>query len=255
MSTTDEAAQFLAGLRRSGTQVADLPSALQPGSLDAAYDIQDRLMTELGDTIRGWKLGLGSARTKRETGFGRAVAGRVLGSRTFDTGATVPLRGAAPIIVEFEIAFVLGRDIALGEDPAHAMDAVSETRITFELVRTSFFDRTAVSFASFAADNSGFEALVIGGTIDRAAIGAAIESAVVSVDGVERARMATGDDAVEPIGAMIGFAALAQARRMVLSRGAIISAGTVTKPFPQAAPALITARSLGLDISCRIVAA
>ena len=181
MSTTDDAAAVLARLRRSGDQIADLPPALRPASLAAGYDIQDRLIVELGETIRGWKLGVGSIKAKRETGFGRSVAGRVLGSRTFENGATVPLLGAAPVVVEFEIAFVLGRDIHPHEDPAAAMDAVGETRVTFELVRTRFINRGAIGFPSFAADNSGFEALIIGDQIDRAEIAAVTESVVVSV--------------------------------------------------------------------------
>jgi 2-keto-4-pentenoate hydratase len=255
MSTTDEAAAMLARLRRKGEQIADLPPALRPASLAAGYDIQDRLVAALGETIRGWKLGVGSIKAKRETGFGRSVAGRVLGSRMFENGAIVPLLGTAPVVVEFEIAFVLARDIRPGEDPAHAMDAIGETRVTFELVRTSFIDRSAVGFPSFAADNSGFEALIIGGVLDRADIIAATESVVVSVDGTERARMATGDDATDPVAAMIGFAGLAQERGMVLPRGAIISTGTATQPFPLAAPATISARYLGQDLSCQIVLA
>jgi 2-keto-4-pentenoate hydratase len=135
------------------------------------------------------------------------------------------------------------------------MDAVAETRVTFELVRTSFIDRSAVGFPSFAADNSGFEALIIGGVLDRADIRAAAESVVVCVDGVERARMATGDDATDPVAAMIGFAGLARERGMVLPRGAIISTGTATNPFPLAAPATITALYLDAALSCRIVRA
>ncbi len=255
MSRTDDAADMLARLRRSGTQIADLPPDLRPASLDAGYDIQDRLIARLGETVRGWKLGVGSIKAKRQTGFGRSVAGRVLASRTFENGATVPLLGTAPVVVEFEIAFVLGRDIHPGEDPEAAMDAVSETRVTFELVRTSFIDRSAVGFPSFAADNSGFEALIIGGPLDPAEIKAATDSVVVRVDGTERARMATGDDATDPVAAMIGFAGLAQERGMVLQRGAIISTGTATNPFPLAAPATITAHYLDAELNCRIVLA
>jgi 2-keto-4-pentenoate hydratase len=159
------------------------------------------------------------------------------------------------VVVEFEIAFVLGRAIHPEEDPAAAMDAVGETRVTFELVRTSFINRAAIGFPSFAADNSGFEALIIGDTLARADIAAATESVVVTVDGTERARMATGDDATDPVAAMIGFAGLAQERSMILPQGAIISTGTATKPFPLAAPATITARYLGRELSCRIVLA
>ncbi len=48
MSTTDEAAAFLAALWRSGAQEVDFPPALKPATLDAGYDIQDRFIAGLG---------------------------------------------------------------------------------------------------------------------------------------------------------------------------------------------------------------
>ncbi len=251
MSTTDEAASFLAALWRSGEQAPDFPPALKPATLNAGYDIQDRFITDLGETVKGWKLGVGSHKGKRETGIGRAIAGRVLGSRYFNTGDAVKLPNAAPVTVEFEIAFVLGRDVTPADDPAAVMDAVSETRVTFELVRSRFVDRRAVGWNAFAADNGGFEALVVGAAIDPAQIDAIYQTVSVSVDGVEKARALTGEDVTDPYTAMTGFAATAQERGMVLPKGAIISTGTVTKPFNIEGAVEITARYLDAEITCR----
>ncbi len=251
MSTIDEAGSFLATLWRSGEQAPDFPPALKPATLNAGYDVQDRFIAALGETVRGWKLGVGSTKLKRETGIGRAIAGRVLGSRYFNNGDAVPLPNAAPVTVEFEIAFVLGRDVTPADDPAAVMSAVSETRVTFELVRSRFVDRRAVGWNAFAADNGGFEALVVGSTIDPAQIDAVYDSVVVSVDGAEKARALTGEDVTDPHSAMTGFAALAQERGMVLPKGAIISTGTVTKPFNIEGAVAISARYLGTEITCR----
>jgi 2-keto-4-pentenoate hydratase len=248
MSTTDEAASILAALWRSGEQATDFPPALKPASLNDGYDIQDRFVATLGETLLGWKLGVGSHKGKRETGIGRAIAGRVLGSRCYRAGETVRLPDRAPVTIEFEIAFVLGRDIRPDEDPGAVMSAVAETKVTFELVRSRFVNRRVIGWPSFAADNAGFEALVVGSAVDPAQIDAIASTVVVSVDGVDRARALTGEDVTDPYAAMTGFAALARERGMILPKGAIISTGTVTQPFNIEGAVAITARYLDTEI-------
>jgi 2-keto-4-pentenoate hydratase len=63
----DSAAAHLAGLWRSGRQVAALPEELRPSSLTEGYDIQDRLVAALGERVVGWKLGVGSRKARVET--------------------------------------------------------------------------------------------------------------------------------------------------------------------------------------------
>ncbi len=248
MTKIEDAASFLATLWRSGEQAVDFPPALKPGSLNEGYDIQDRFVVALGEKTLGWKLGVGSHKAKRDTGIGRAIAGHVLASRCCRSDDTVMLPDRAPVTVEFEIAFVLGQDLRPGEDPAAA---IGETRTTFELVRSRFIDRRSVGWPSFAADNAGFEALVVGEALDPAQIEATASSVVVSVDGTEQARTLTGEDVTDPYAALAGFAALAQERGITLPKGAIISTGTVTRPFNITGAATITARYLNTEISVR----
>jgi 2-keto-4-pentenoate hydratase len=251
MTVVDEAAGFLAGLWRSGRQEADFPPGLKPSTLDAGYDIQDRFIAGLGERVMGWKLGVGSQRQRVDTGIGRSVAGRVLGSRTFAPGDTVPLPGRAPVTVEFEIGFVLGQEIRPDATPADPMTAVSEARVTFELVRSRFVDRRVVGWPSFAADNGGFEALIVGAAVPMDRLAAVAESVVVLADGTERARCVTGADVTDPVTAFTGFVALARERGMVLPEGAIVSTGTVTTPFNIEGEATILARYLGLECGFR----
>ena len=85
----DRAAATLAELWRSGKQATALPLELRPASVEEGYDIQDRFIAALGERVVGWKLGVGSRKGKIDSGVGRAIAGRVLGSRRFESGATV----------------------------------------------------------------------------------------------------------------------------------------------------------------------
>ncbi|MDJ0391247.1 fumarylacetoacetate hydrolase family protein [Roseomonas sp. E05] len=245
MTDIQAAAAQLAALWRSGAQVEALPPELRPADLGEAYDIQDALVAQLGEPVVGWKLGVGSHKQRRETGFGRPIAGRVLGSRQFRIGDTVPLPDAAPATVEFEIAFVLGCDIHPDAPPPAPASVIAETRVAFELVRARFRDRRSVGWPSFAADNAGFDALVLGERIDPASIRGLTASLSVSADGVERARAATGEDASDPLQALADLMALARERDMLLPRGAVISTGTASVPFTISGAAQVVARWSG----------
>jgi 2-keto-4-pentenoate hydratase len=196
----------------------------------------------------GWKLGVGSRKGKIESGVGRAIARRVPGARHFKTGATVPMPDTAPVTVEFEIAHVLSRDIAPDDALGDPWGAVREIRVTVELVRARYVDRRSVGWPSFAADNADFDTLIVGGTIAPTQLAEAAATAVVLVDGQERARTLTGDDVTEVETAFIDFVGLARAHGMVLPKGSIISTGTVTKPFVIAGNATVSARYLESSI-------
>ncbi len=250
-AAADAAAAWLADLWHSGRQATALPPELRPGTIDEGYDIQDRLVALLGDRVAGWKLGVGSPKQRAETGAGASIAGRVLASRCHKPGETVLLPDQAPVTVEFEIAYVLGRRICPDDEPTEAMSAIVETRVTFELVRSRFTDRRAVGWPSFAADDAAFLALVIGEAVDGADLAGLTQSAIVRLDGVEQARCLTGEDATDPLQAYVDFVALARRRGMILPEGAIISTGTVTRPFNVTGAGEITAEYLGRTMSIR----
>ena len=240
------AATILAEAWRGGTQLTNLPEPIRPRTMAEGYDVQDRLIQRMGLSTCGWKLGIGSHAQKRDLGVGRSVAGRIPSNALYRHGGLVELPNAAPVTVEFEIAYVLGRDILADEAPFPAMDAVAETRVSFELVLSRFVDRRAVGWPSFAADNGACQAVVLGDTIARSDIPALTGSLVVLVDGVEQARAVTGEDVTDPEAAFADLVAIARERGMTLLSGSIISTGTVSRPFNVAArTAEITARFLG----------
>ena len=254
-AAADAAAAWMTDLWRSGRQAEALPPALRPATIADGYDIQDAFVAGLGLPVAGWKLGVGSPKQRAETGAGGSIAGRVFTQRCHRPGDSVLLPDLVPVTVEFEIAYVLGRDIRPDEPAQDPLGAIAETRVTFELVRSRFIDRRAVGWPSFAADNAAFEALVIGDVIDGHDLADLAASAVVSVDGEERARALTGDDATDPVRAYVDFVATARGRQMLLPKGAIISTGTVTKPFNIEGAATIEAQYLGRKIGFRTTVA
>jgi 2-keto-4-pentenoate hydratase len=246
------AATILADAWRSGALLKELPEAARPQTIAQGYDIQDRLIAEIGQPTVGWKLGIGSHAQKRQLGVGRSVAGRILANALYRHGASIDLPNSGPLTVEFEIVYVLGRDILPGEAAFPVMDAVAETRVSFELVMSRFIDRRAVGWPSFAADNGAFQALVLGDVIAPSDIPALADSLVVLCNGQEMARALTGDDATDPVAAFSDLVAVARERGMVLPKGSIISTGTVSKPFNVTAPAAeISARFLDHELGFR----
>jgi 2-keto-4-pentenoate hydratase len=246
------AAAVLADAWRSGAILSELPPAVRPRTMAQGYDVQDRFVALLDQPTVGWKLGVGSILQKRQSGVGRSIAGRVLRSHLYRNGDTIPLPNAAPVTVEFEIAYVLGRDVCPDGPQAPALDAVAEMRVTFELVLSRFVDRRAVGWPSFAADNAGFQAIVLGDPIAASRTGELRSGLVVELEGQEAARSLSGDDMTDPEAALADLLAIARERNMVLPQGSIVSTGTVSKPFNTALPrALVRARFLGTELTFR----
>lgn len=246
------AAALLADLWRSGRQTRELPPEMRPRSLEEGYDIQDALIAEIGELVVGWKLGVGSAKLKAQSGVGRSIAGRVPRSRLYEPGSAVRLPGEAPVTVEFEVAYVLAHDIAPGKATRPPLEYVAETRVAFELVLSRFIDRRAVGWPSFAADNAGFQALVLGQVIAPSDLPALLDSLVVSVDGQVRARAAAGGDVTDPEIALADLLALAQERGMTLPAGSIVSTGSASMPFAMAgADAAVSASFLDRELRFR----
>ena len=225
------AARLLAEAWHSGELLRELPAAIRPMTMSQGYDVQDCLIDALAEPVAGWKLGVGSAAQKRESGVGRSIAGRILRSRLHGSGATVGFATAAPITIECEIAYVLGHDVEPDMAIDEPMVVVGEVRLAFELVRSRFIDRRAVGWPSFAADDGAFHALILGESIAPAAIADVRRTLRVSLDGDEAVPVLAGNDATDPLAALGDLIAIARERGMRLPAGSIVSTGTMTKPF------------------------
>lgn len=243
--TAQAAANMLDEARRTGRRIAALPEHLRPETLAGGYDIQDRLVERIGSPVAGWKLGVGSARARSRSGVGRAIAGRIPADRVYRPDGVVRLLDRTPVTIEFEIAFLLCRDVLPNDPVTDARSLVGEIRVAFEIVRSRFVDRRAVGWPSFAADNAAFEALVLGEAVAAEEVPQIARTLVVEVDGVERARAAGGDDETVPLQSLADLVAIARERDMPLPKGSIVSTGTLSVPFDASPAASVTARYCG----------
>lgn len=225
------AAALLAKAWRDGRQLDELPPDIRPATLGQGYALQDAFIQALGDTPTGWKLGVGSVAAMRAGGLERPLVGRLFAPQCHKADASVTFACAAPITVEFEIAFVLGRDVAPGTAPADAMRAVASTHVAFELVQSRFVNRRAVGWPSFAGDNVGFGASILGEQIDPASISRVVSTVTVQANGQPQARGLTDDDAIDPVQALRYLFEHATNRGITLHRNDIVTTGAVAKPF------------------------
>ena len=240
------AATALAHAWRSGEQISQLPENIRPQDLAQGYQVQDALIAAMDEGTAGWKLGLGSPAGMRASKIERPLVGRLLPNLIHRNGATVKLSNRAPVIVEFEIAYVLGQDIAPGEALADPMDAVEAMRVTFELVHSRFVDRRAAGLPSFVGDSVGFGALVVGNKItDRAGVRDTVR---IEVDGKEVARALAGDDLTDPPRAFEYLRAHAKDHGITLRQGEICTLGALGKPFEVTGNVQIVARYLDAEL-------
>jgi len=239
------AADLLANAWRSGEQLKELPADVRPVSLAQGYDVQDAFIKRMGGG-QGWKLGVGSKAAMRAAKIERPLVGRVLASHFHRSGDTVVLPNAAPVTVEFEIAFILGRDIAPGETLDDPLSAVERKVVTFELVLSRFVNRRAVGWPSFVGDSVGFEALVIGEVITD--MQGVARTVALEVDGTEVARGLTGDELTDPVASFGHLLEHARERGVTLQKGQIATLGAIGKPFDVTGAAVIVARYLDSEL-------
>jgi 2-keto-4-pentenoate hydratase len=247
---------MLAQAWREGRQLTELPADIRPATLQQGYAVQEAFIAASGDRVAGWKLGVGSVSAMRTAGTDRPLVGRVLETRRHSSDATVAILCRAPITVEFEIAFVLGRDISPGTAPADPMRAVASTHIAFELVLSRFINRRAVGWPSFVGDNVGFEASILGPQVDPASIGRGVASVSVLADGEPKARGLTGEDGIDPVQALRYLFDHACDHRITLRAGDVVTAGAVAQPFDIApGKTELTATFLGKTLRTVVVPA
>ena len=248
------AAELLAKAWLDDAQIVEIPAHARPRTLSEGYDIQDLVASRIGERTVGWKLGLGSPNAMRKAGLDRPIVGRVAASRRFEAGATVELRSLAPVTIEFEIAFVLARDIAPGEAPSTPITAVESIHLTCELVRARFVDRRAVGWPSFVADDSGFRALVVGPGISAASSQQVVDAIAVHVDAAEAAGGVQGGERTDPMASLSALLAHCAERGITLRKGEIVSTGTVSVPFDLAQRAAnLVASANGVGFAFRLV--
>jgi 2-keto-4-pentenoate hydratase len=217
----EEAARLLCAARH-GPPVHELPQNSRPQSDADAYQIQDAVVRQLGETIGGWKVGVGSAASA-------AFCAPIWMKMLRPSPASYDARELRIIGIEAEIAFRLGRDL-----PARAtvygraeVTAGAAMHPVIEVVDSRYSDPRSLDRLSILADNFSNGGLVYGAAVpdwDKLDLGHT--RITVTEDGEPFADSA-GGAARDPIAALLEFANLMNGRGGVKA-GTFVTTGSWT---------------------------
>lgn len=165
--TLQAAAAALRSAQATGQFIAPLREQFPGLDLDGAYAIQ-RLNIEqrlqAGRRITGCKIGLTSPAVQKQLGVDQPDCGTLLDDMEFHEGLPIPLARLQQPKIEAEVAFVLGRDLAM-ESPGlvDVMRAIEFALPALEIVGSRIRDWN-IQLVDTVADNASSSGYVIGGS-------------------------------------------------------------------------------------------
>lgn len=215
-----EAASLLLDARRTGTTLAHLPPHLRPGSQAEAHLIQDAIVAQLGG-VGGWKI----LASDDPAPFLSPVPTSLIFAQS-----QARAHGPLPIVlVELEIALILGRDLpARGapHDVVSVRDAVASFHPLIELITFSWTNRDQVDRLTQLGDLQNSAGFVVGEALtDWQTLDPANVTSTLLLDGVEHATTSTGADMATILRTLALLADHAAIRSVPLRRGQVITTG------------------------------
>src|SRR5207247_3758199 len=162
------------------------PSEGHALSLAEAYDVQDSVRQALlarGERVVGWKAGFTSRTTQQAFATDRPACGFLLGSGVYAGGAEVPTSDFIGLVVEAEVALVMGRALAgPGVTPPQALLAVEGAVPALELIDFRYAGKPTAIDA--VADGVFARAIVLGAPLtDVTHLDLALEGLVYELNG------------------------------------------------------------------------
>lgn len=154
----------------AGTRLDQLPAGLRPGTRSDGYAIQAQWMQRTTAALFGWKIAATSEAGQRHINVDGPLAGRLLADMVIDDGATVSLAPNLMRVVELEIAFRFGSDLAPRAAPygvEEVMAAVATLHPAIELPDSRYRDFTAVGAPQLIADDACANLFMLGPAVTR----------------------------------------------------------------------------------------
>jgi 2-keto-4-pentenoate hydratase len=220
-----EQAEEAAGLlcaARGGSPVHELPQSCRPQSDADAYQIQDAVLRQLGEVIGGWKVGAASPNTA-------AFCAPIYASMIRPSPASYRATELRLIGIEAEIGFRLSRDLPPRAASYQRAEVTAGATLhpVIEVVDSRYSDFRSLDRASILADNFSNGGLVYGPAVpDWEAFDLGHTTMTVTEDGQTFAD-SSGGAARDPVGALVEFANLMNARDGAKA-GTIITTGSWT---------------------------
>ena len=222
-----------------------LSAGLAPADTQAAYRIQDAFVRQLQQQrqsgLAGYKIAITTPAMRDMVGFQDSIAGRLLTDQLHQSGETIRARDYVHLIVEFEIAFELARDLPANPAPWTRATILEHVRCAYPALevaddRHADYPSLKHSVLTLIADNAWNQGLVLGAPVtDLTAAEIQALEGIAFIDGREVGR-GTGRDVLgHPLDALAWLANHLVARGLPLNAGAVITTGSLVKSqFPVA---------------------
>lgn len=242
-SRVRRAAQWLVRQHLERVPSRPMPSALAPRDVAEAYAVQDAfvmLKARYCGRVAGHKIALTTPRMRAMVGLDVPIAGRLHARQIVRGPGSVRAAEYGRLIVEFEIAMRMARD--LGPDGApytieRAADAVDAVMPAFELADDRGADYATLSARGLelAADNAWNDGAVLGTPVaDWRGIDLASVRGEATINGTVVGEGRGADSMGHPLAALAWVANHLAGRGQGLRQGDIVITGSlVTSKFPQ----------------------
>ena len=234
MHSPQDTAAFLLEHRRTLAPVDNLPEALYPDSLSAAFTTQAGVVSGLcrrfGGEPCGYKIACTNARVIDLLNTSGPFPGRLMTHSTFASGAVLDPGDFRLRIMEAEFGFVIGKDAPISDTPytADSIRPFIEAFIpSLEVVDHKYHDFTVVGENALIADNAIHGACVFGDPVtDWQEVDFARWPVRLMVNG-EEFTLGTGENVLgDPLYAMAWLANHLGSRDIMLRAGEKVSTGT-----------------------------
>lgn len=226
----------LAAARIGHQRMAELPAAIKPVTLDAAYDMQDAvvagLLTHFGGSVIGYKIACTNEIAQKQLHVDAPFFGRLLSATTHESGVELDPALFFMRVMEAEFAFRMAKPLPPRATPYtrdEVADAVEGVMPGIEVVDSRFDSWTTVGTPSLIADNACHAAWVRGALVTAwRAIDLAAQVVRLEINGQT---IGTGSGAAvlgHPLNALHWLANALNARKIGLEAGQYVTTGVTT---------------------------
>jgi len=240
----------LARARLAPTRLADYPCS-PPESIDQAYLVQDIMAAHMGSAVVGWKIGVTSKIAREMLGLDEPLSGPLFADFVMPSPAKFKVDRHDLRIVEAEIGFRMGYDLAPRDTPYTTPEiaaAIATVHPVFEIVNKRLPGDLKDNACWLIADGGVDHAFIYGAGIEfDPAMDMSAETVSVNLDG-EFITDGIGANALgDPLNVVVWLVNHLNGRGITLKRDDWVSTGLIADVVIADAGSIIVAdfKSLG----------
>jgi 2-keto-4-pentenoate hydratase len=161
----EQAARIIWTTWQANDRIDSLPADCRPTTRQEGYKVQSEVARLSGRSLFGWKIAATSQAGQKHIGVDGPLAGRILDSRAFHSGASVPMVNNLMKVAEAEFAFRMARDLAPRASKysiEETLDAVASLHPAIEIPDSRYREFGKVGAAQLIADNACASYFVLG---------------------------------------------------------------------------------------------